>query len=517
MFEELYEKIKGYILEYGWSLGMTIFILILSIYIIVYLLLSFYLKNLKSKWSSIRCNPLYIPFVSMIHKPKDKNSFEFTSENFSYCTSTILKNIVSDFLAPIYYVYNGLNNALSYVKEDIQKVRQRIFSIVNNIETIDKSIMGKVFGSMIPLQHDLIKIRTILRKSQSVGLTGVYTTIAGYFSIVSIIKVIVNLAIGFLITLTIAIIPLIAFIFTIPIAAPLLVIFGIIATLLLTVIIGLQPIIHKVPGDIPKKPHCFDENTLIELYNSCYKKIKNIKVGDRLKNDGRVTGIFKVLKGENNMYSLNGTIVSGEHNIFKDGVWYKSKDHKSAMFLEDYDKEYIYCLNTELGTITIDDFVFSDWNDIDSIEYYFIKKYLEIYYNKHNQVVHLHKELEYGFFGETCIELLDGNSKKIKNLELNDVLRNGEKIIGIVEVQCKDIDYYYYPTFDIFGSANLSINTIDLGSYNTVSHENRMKIHIKPAKLYNILTNTTTFYINGICFNDYNGGLEKILEKKKSI
>lgn len=517
MFEELYENIKYYFFNYGSSLFITIFILIISIYIIIYIVITFYLKNLKSKWSSIRCNPLYIPFVSMINKPQDKSSLDFTAENFSYCTSSILKQIVSDFLAPIYYVYNVINSSVSDVKNDIQKVRQRIYSIVQNIENIDKSIMGKVFSSVIPLQHNLIKMRTIIEKAQSIGLTSVYTTIAGYFSIITIIKVIVNLAIGFLIMLTAAIVPLLIFIFTIPIAAPLLVLFGVIASLLLVVIIGLQPIIHKVPGDIPKKPHCFDENTLLEMKQNMYKKIKNVKVGDVLKYNGTITSIFKVLKGKNKMYSINGIIVSEDHSIYRNGTWITSKEHPDAKLLHNYTNEYIYCLNTESGTITIDGIVFSDWNDIEGHEYYFIKKYLEIYNKKQYNLLDLHKDLEYGFFGQTQVELLDGNSKQIQKLELNDILINGEIIIGLVETNCKNLDYYYYPKFDVFGSTNLSINDNDLGKYNTYVEDNRIKVNTKPKKLYNILTNTGTFYICGICFNDYNGGLEKILEKKNYI
>lgn len=516
------------------NLYITIFILIISFSLIGYFNVRFYLKSLQKNWSSIRCNPIYMPFSSIINPNPNLSSFENVSSNFSFCSNTILSTMVQDFMEPIYYIYNVINKSIGGVVNDIQKVRQRIFTIIDNIENIDKSLMSKIFSTTIPLQHNLVKMKDTMKKTQAIGTTGIMSMIGSYFGIISFIRAFVNIAIEGLLILTGIIVPLIIFIFTIPLAAPLLVIFGIVSGFLAVIIIGLQGVVHKSIKDIPKKPHCFDENTLLELNNGTYKKIKDIEIGDILLHDGKINGYFKVISENEEMYNYKGIIVSGSHNVYENGRWINVCESGYSTYLKNYKREIIYCLNTENGTVTINNVIFSDWNDIDGPEYYKLQNIINrnsknnIYinllninnnkerYNEYNKKIfeksfNLHRDLEYGFIGITELELLDGNSKNIKNIEINDVLKNGEKVIGLVEIDAQIPETYYYPKLDIFGTQNICLEDEDLGSLNLLNYIERIKINIKPYKLYNILTNTGTFYINGNKYNDYNGGLEKLL------
>ena len=49
---------------------------------------------------------------------------------------------------------------------------------------------------------------------------------------------------------------------------------------------------------------CFDKNTKIEMVDGTYKSISNIKVGDILANDSRVTSILKLDAADEIMYNL---------------------------------------------------------------------------------------------------------------------------------------------------------------------------------------------------------------------
>lgn len=487
------------------NIYISLFIILFSLFLVGYFNIKYHLKNIKKDWPKHRCNPIYMPFASMINQDPNISSLDYTSSNFSYCSNTILKNMVNDFTEPIYYMYNVINNNISSLINNIQSVRKRIFTIIDNIENIDKSIMGKIFSTTIPLQHNLIKMKDTFKKTQAVGTTGVMTMIASYFGIISFIRNFVNIAIEGLLILTGIIVPLLIFIFTIPVAIPLLVIFGIISGFLAVIIIGLQGVVHKSLSDIPKKPHCFDENTLFELNNGKIKKIKDLIIGEKLKNDGFINGIFKINSKIEDMYSYYDIIVSGTHNIYENGVWINVKDSIHSIPIKNYNNDYIYCLNTESGIITINNHIFSDWNDIDGLEYFKIKKRILNEDNDKKISNNLFKIYEYGFFEDTPIELYNGKMKKIKDINVNDILKNGEKVNGIVQINAQKLNIYYYSNLNIYGTNNICISEKEYLA------NRKMKTNYKIQQLYNLITNTGTMKINNIMFNDYNNGLEKLL------
>ena len=109
-------------------------------------------------------------------------------------------------------------------------------------------------------------------------------------------------------------------------------------------------------------------------------------------------------------------------------------------------------------------------------------------------------------------------------LEINDVLENGEKVYGIVEIDGTKMDnqYIYYLGNNniIEGASNLvfydnnnnnKINTtLDLYLYTT---NNCKKLRNKiDTKLFHLLTNKETFVVNGIKFKDYNASIDIFLE-----
>ena len=52
--------------------------------------------------------------------------------------------------------------------------------------------------------------------------------------------------------------------------------------------------------------------------------------------------------------------------------------------------------------------------------------------------------LDGGFEENTSIEMFDGHSVKIKDIRVNDVLKYGERVVGIVEIKADDLDIKNY-------------------------------------------------------------------------
>ena len=56
----------------------------------------------------------------------------------------------------------------------------------------------------------------------------------------------------------------------------------------------------------------------------------------------------------------------------------------------------------------------------------------------------IHKYLESGLDGDVLIELENGLSVKLKDLQINDQLKFYERVIGLVEIDTKNISVEKY-------------------------------------------------------------------------
>jgi len=144
--------------------------------------------------------------------------------------------------------------------------------------------------------------------------------------------------------------------------------------------------------------------------------------------------------------------------------------------IDSYYKEFIYCINTESKYIHVDDIVFFDWDEITDEE-------------------------------------VTRRLVNIKDIEINDILKFGENILGVVKIDAKNINNvqeYNINNNYITGSNNLVFKDETLGRYNsTINMTGYQKI--RPKYLYHLITDTKTFKINNITFFDYSFSLEHCL------
>jgi len=120
---------------------------------------------------------------------------------------------------------------------------------------------------------------------------------------------------------------------------------------------------------------CFSPTTHIKLKNGKITQMKNIQLGDELKNGSIVYGIMSLynLKKDgsyiSNMYCIpNGSddetdiIVSESHLLKENNEFVYVKNHKHSILLP-YNMSELCCLITDDHNISIGEYVFSDWED----------------------------------------------------------------------------------------------------------------------------------------------------------
>jgi len=262
---------------------------------------------------------------------------------------------------------------------------------------------------------------------------------------------------------------------------------------------------------------CFDEGTLIRLQNGNEKRISEIKIGDILLDNAVVTTWMELSIYGQDMYNLNGVIVTGSHRVLHEEKGFiEVRNHENSYQIQDYRLPTTYCLNTDSKKLIIKGMIFTDWDDLDEMDVVSLlatcNKDLSMKFLKQD----IHKYLNCGFTKDSLIELEYGKNISIKDIEVNDILRFGERVLGKIILDATNIYSIRKCSFDgkiIQGSANLQTYDNDLGNMYLFDQEGELiedKIY-----LYHLITNTGKFNVNGIYFKDYyNSGLESYMENE---
>ena len=515
----------SYFDDYGTTFLLFIFINIFVLSVASYCQIKINTQPVIDDWSNQRCKINIIPFAGFITHPEGVSAIDYTASNFNYCMQGILSSISGFMMEPISFIISTITNVLNLVKEAINDIRAMVDKIRTFFQTIAQEIMAKILNIMIPLQKIIISFRDLVGKIQGIMTAGLFTLLGTYYTLKSFLGAIAQFIIIILIALAALIIMFWIIPFTWGFAISNTVIFVALSIPLAIMLVFMADVLKvqtslSIPG-VPSGPSsssCFDENTLILMNNGYERKISEIKLGDKLYNNNEVTGLLKLDSLYSKMYKLDDIIISGSHIVKYKNNWITIVDHPNAIPLKSYDKPYLYCLNTAHKTISIGNHLFIDWDEI------YENVFNEIRYNNYIKIEKrsdIHYEMDSGFSEYTKIKLKNGITKKIKDILINDVLENGEKVYGLVEVDGKKLKEQYrynlgkYIVFE--GGPNITICDTKVEYITTLDDEfkTKEKLEKKHDILYHLLTDKKTFKVGDIKFYDYNASIDIFLEKSK--
>lgn len=523
---KLYNK-QGYYEKYGISVIITIIIIVIFVVIWSYFKIMNDIKPIKDDWVNQRCNPTVIPLAGFINKPDDMTNLEFTSKNFSSCTKSILRNVTKFSVSPINYSISLINNLMNSMLKSMQMMRILLSKFRNGSMDVTKNIMARLSNIMIPIQQVIIAIKSILGKIQGIMATGLYTTLGVYMTIKSTLGNILQGMIAALIALSVLIVSLWILPVTWPLAGAMTAIFATLA-----IIVGIFAIFIKNVlkmsggGKIPNKPkRCFDGDTIIELNDGTYSKIKDINCNSILKNNNCVTSIFKFSSDSVKMYKYKNIIVTGDHLIKINNNIKSVKELNDSYEVDNYNNNYIYCLNTTNKNIIINNNEFLDYDELSNDEInelkekskFFNKNIYSYYSIKENNTEWISQLFEGGFSGNTILDLHNGNKKNIKEISVGDVLKNNITVLGKVTIngnKLNNLKILNINNEDIILGPNIHILNNNIIS-NLDSFE--QKYNNKIDYLYNIITDKSIFNIGEITFLDYNSCIDLFLKEDSKI
>ena len=514
--KKMYENLN-YFDQYGGSVILFVIITIILCLIISYCFIMINAQPIIDDWANQRCKPNIIPFAGFITHPEGISASDYTYQNFTYCTQNILSSITGMAVEPITFVTNMLNDMANKIKEDIQNIRGMFDKVRSMFQEISQEIMGRVINIMIPLQQIIISFKDLMGKIQGTMTAGLFTLLGSYYTLKSLMGAIAQ----FIISILIALAAMIAVFWVIPFtwgfAIANTAIFIALAIPMIIILAFMMDVLHVQTSLSIPSVKCFDENTLITMHDNSCKKICDIKIGDILLGNNEVTACIKVQTKGSDMYNLDDIIVSDSHIVKYKNSWISVSQHPDSIKYAFYDKPYLYCLNTTNKTIIINDFVFTDWDEIYDNDITIIKNNDII---KINELSDIHTYLDGGFSGSTKIRLKNNCYKEIKDIIVGDILENGENVYGVVKIngnnigeQCK---YNLGKNLVFEGGSNIIIYDKNNSYDSTLKFDssNKQLLNKKHDELYHLLTDTKTFYIEDIQFYDYNAAIDLLLEKK---
>ena len=486
--KKLYENLS-YFDQYSGSVFLVILYTLITFLGWAYFSVMKSANNIKADWSNQKCNPKVIPFAGFINKPVDQSIGEFTSNNFTTCIQNMVVNFSGYALQPFDFITHSLTAVFNDIADAIAGARSMLSNIRKDFNNIASNIFGRILNVMISLQSMIIALSDSMAKIQGALVASLYTALGIYDMLQATLGAIVQFIIEILVVLAILIVGLWIFPFTWATAALTTLIFVAIAIPLAIVCTFMTQTLGIQTAGIPGLS-CFDKDTQIETISGI-KKISEICVNDVTINSGIITAIFKLNAVNVDMYDLNGIIVSGTHMV-KHNKWIKVSEHPLSIKIV-YSDPYIYCLNTSSKKILINDMIFGDWDEL------YNKKMRHILNIKTTKI---HKYFDGGFIQTTQILLKNGELREIGDIEVNDILKHGEIVYGIVKVKGDDLNIRQYSNFK---------------GVNLTYLEESAKTEENHLYLYHLLTNTSTIQIDNTIFNDYNSLVYKNANLQKFI
>ena len=293
---------------------LTIFIILIFVGLYLFNILGIGIKNIQDNWSVYRCNPAIMPFAGLFNHN--------VGTNFAYCIQNQQTSYMGELLKPVHYSQHVLGEASSEITNAVQDIRAFFDKIRNFISEIVSSIMAVFLNLLIDIQKIIISTKDLFAKLVGIAVTFAHIiTGSGQFA---------------------------------------------------------SSTWEGPPGQTLRAVGsvCFHPDTLVKKYNNKIVKMKNLKLGEKLKNGQIVQGTMNLhnLDKNNNyietMYIINNgemgepIIVSGSHLIFNKKInnFIHVKDYEKAI-ISNTNLEKLCCLITSDHTIPLGNYIFHDWED----------------------------------------------------------------------------------------------------------------------------------------------------------
>lgn len=302
--------------------------------------------------------------------------------NFTKCTMKGFQDYAGFVMDPIIAEFSIINDTIGEIGSTMNSFRGMFSSVRGGMLGVVGSVFGKIHNVMSQTQYIIIRMRTILSRIVGVMYSFVYIFYSGMQTGESVVNGPVGSMMSFL---------------------------------------------------------CFDENTKIGTFKGI-KVMKDVEIGDRITgNLAIVTSVYKLDGKGAQMYNLSGIMVTGSHKVKYNGKFIRVDKHPHAIKSKKV-CDGLVCLNTSNHRISIRNYEFLDFIESeDSTFVDFKTSYIQNLYNAKPSKTLFSKRT--GMLPGTLVSLKNNTQKEIQDIEIGDVLDNGDIVKGICKHTTNDNIY----------------------------------------------------------------------------
>jgi hypothetical protein len=177
------KKISGYYEKASYSdiYSNDIWFTIITFTIVIVIALYFYIKSslqsYKNSWEKHKCNPLFMPFASIINRDKVvNNDLEYITNNFNECLNILNDEVAQDNTVPIDSVFSYVENFFAALYVAFMGVQSFIVYLFKLIMRFVLLINNSVQVLLLEIKIFFMNTNDFLRKIIS-SITVIYYTI----------------------------------------------------------------------------------------------------------------------------------------------------------------------------------------------------------------------------------------------------------------------------------------------------------------------------------------------------
>jgi hypothetical protein len=181
--ENILNKINNYFdnSNYGELYSNDIWFTIIIFLVVIFIALYFYIlgsiKSNKSSWQQNKCNPILMPFASLINSEESKgNEMDFIINNFNECLNILNAELANETKKPIDNMKQSVEGIFGSVYNGFIELQKFIAYLFNLILELFKLIMDKLSVILINIKLFFMNTNEFLRKIIS-SITVVFYTL----------------------------------------------------------------------------------------------------------------------------------------------------------------------------------------------------------------------------------------------------------------------------------------------------------------------------------------------------
>jgi hypothetical protein len=195
---------------------------------------------------------------------------------------------------------------------------------------------------------------------------------------------------------------------------------------------------------------CFPPETMVVVRDRGHIPMKDIRLGDILEDDIRVTGTVSILGDGQQMMTMDGVSVSATHYIKEGGKWILSRDSLEGTKGDIWSggvARPLTCLVTSTNTLPIGKYTFSDYHESEDADRATMNRIIGRLNGDRGRLnggegsLHVHKNYITGVDPKTDILLEDGSYLPAQLITLGTRVKHGV-IMGIMIRECSTFTEY---------------------------------------------------------------------------